>query len=282
MADENVQIEENKQLETPIDENKVEPTVDENKGEEGENKEAKVETEEQKEAKRLKEEDRQKKQGRLDRRFKNLTDKVKSANSDAASYRDMLRDITGQETPKREDYGTPEEYSDAVAEYRDKIRGPKTQVEMAERKAGEAEAEYDQALVDSWDEKIEIFAEELPDYKEVLAKSKIPMTKEMTKAILRSSVGPKIAYYLGKNPDIHYDILDMSPNEQIQAIGRLESKVQAGRSEVPVVQVDKKKPVPNAPPNGEKPKGDKAPKAKEPGQMSLEEYAKWRKAGGGN
>ena len=279
-SDETKTPEQKAEAEKKTPEAKVDDTNKDEQG--GEKKELTQEEKDQLEAdKKAKEEAKNKKQSRLDRRFRSLTDKVKSANADAASWRETLKELTGEDPPKREDFETPEEFQEAISEYREKIRGPKAQLEHAERKAAEAQGEYDKALVDSWGERVEDVLEELPDYKETVKKANIPMTEAMLKAILRSSLGPQITYYLAKNQDEAYDILDLSENEQIQAIGRLESKVQAGRNVEPEVKVEKQKKEPNPPPTGEKPKGEKQTSKKDPANMSLEEYAKWRREGGG-
>lgn len=256
---------------------KVETTSSEGE-DEGTKETAKVLTEEEKEQARLDQENRTKKQSRLDRRFKELTGKVKAKEAEVQSWREALREVTGEAPPDREDYRTPEDYNAAVEEYREKIRGPKTMLEQAERDHGKAESEYVSALVESWNDKIEAAADELPDYQKVVKAAKVPMTSVMTKAILRSPVGPHIAFYLAQNQEEAYEILDLPADEQILEIGRLESKVQSGRKVVPGKTKTKS---PNPPPSGVGPKGDIAPSKKDPKDMSLEEFTAWRKKGGG-
>lgn len=246
---------------------------------EGENKdEAKVETEEEKEQKRLKEETSNKRQNRLNRRFSELTQKVSTHKADAESWRETLREVTGEAPPDRTDFETPEDYQAAVEEYREQIRHPKAMVEQAEKEAGKAEAEYNQVLVDSWNDKIEAAAEELPDYAKIVKAAKVPVHPQTLKAILRNDFGPHIVYHLSQNQEDAYELYDLPVEEQLQEIGRLSLKVQSGRKAVPGKQKTKE---PNPLPNGEKPKGETNVSKKDPKDMSLDEFTKWRKSGGG-
>ncbi len=254
---------------------KVEPIIEG----EGENKEV-VLTEEQKEEERLKQEDKAKKQSRLDKRFKDLTTKVKVAESTVNSWRETLEELAGEAPPVKSEFKTDAEYQAAIEEYREKIRGPKTQFDQAIRETGKAEAELNKALYEAWDEKMDSIADEIPDYSEVVKKAKVPLAPATLKAILSSNVGPQIVYFLAKNQETAHELNDLTSEQQILEIGRLESKVQGGRKVVPTKNEKQKEPV-NAPPGSNVPKGEKAPSKKDPGQMNLEEYAAWRKGNKG-
>jgi len=74
--------------------------------------------------------------------------------------------------------------------------------------------------------------------------------------------------HLANNPDEARQIAMMSPIGQIRALGRIEAKLEQ-KSPVTVTK---------APPPV-KPVGQKAAITKDPGKMSDEEYAKWRRSG---
>lgn len=241
---------------------------------EGEKKEEVAKTEEQKETERVEQENREKKQSRLDRRFKDLTTKVRSAESQVHSWMETLQEITGETPPTRKDYANDAEYGEAVTDYREKIRNAKNNLANAQKEYGKVEQESDKALIEAWDDKIDTAVKEMPDYEKVVKSANVPMHPSAQKAILRSKIGPNIAYHLAKNPDIAMDLYELPIEEQILEIGRLESKVQIGRKVVPIKE--KSKEDPNPPPSGTI-KGDKHPSKKQPGDMSLEEYSEWRK-----
>lgn len=274
MADETVKNQEDTKI--PATEGVVPDVKVEKTNEEGESKEEVVLTEEQKEEERLTQDDRAKKQSRLDRRFKDLTTKVKVAESTVNSWRETLQEIAGEAPPVKSDFKTAEEYQAAIEEYREKIRGPKTQLEQAIRETGKAESELTKALYESWDEKMETIADEIPDYEAVVKRAKVPLAPATLKAILTSKIGPQIVYFLAKNQETAHDLNELTPEQQILEIGRLESKVQGGRKVVPFKTEKQKDPL-NPPPGSTVPKGEKALSKKDPGQMSLEEYTAWRK-----
>ena len=257
---------------------KVENANTEGEGEgEGEGEEVVKQIEEQKEQARIEQENHSKKQSRLDRRFKELTSKVHSREADVQSLRETLTEVTGEAPPERSDFKNPEEFRDAVDTYRDKIRGPKALLDQAEKDQGKAEAEYNKALVETWNDKVDEAVKDMPDYEKVVKAANIPMKAGVLKAVMRSPVGPQIAYYLANNQEEAHELISLTVEEQILEIGRLESKVQTGRKVAPDT---KEKASPN-PPTGSKVIGDKAPTKKSPENMSLEDYAAWRKKGGG-
>lgn len=219
-----------------------------------------------------------KKDSRLNRRFKDLTTKIRTKEADVRTWSETLAEVTGEAPPVRSDFKTPEEFKDAVDDYRDKVRSHKTNLDKAQKDLGKANAEYTSELVSAWDTKVEVATKDLPDYKKVVAASKVPFSSEVLTAIMASSKGPQIAYYLAKNEDVAYDILDLPANEQLLEIGKLESKVQSPRKAVG--EKTKTKEPPNEPPSKQI-KAEKATTKKAPGDMSLEEFQKWRKEGGG-
>lgn len=244
----------------------------------GDNTETVEKTEAEKEQEKSEQEKREKKQSRLDRRFKDLTSKVRNAESQVHSWAETLRDITGEAPPIRSEFATLEGYNDAVNDYREKIRGPKTMLEQSKRDHAKADSEFNNALIESWDDKIDAVKAEHPDYTEVVSAAKVPMHPMTQKAILRSPLGANIAYYLATNQDEALDLFDLSPEEQILEIGRLESKVQTGRKVAPATKIKQKEP---NPPAGSSVKAETPISKKDPSKMTFDEFRAWRHAGGG-
>ena len=84
---------------------------------------------------------------------------------------------------------------------------------------------------------------------------------------------------MATNQEEALDLYELSPEEQILEIGRLESKVQSGRKVVPATKSKSKEP---NPPAGSSVKADgTAPSKKDPSKMSFDEFRAWRAAGGG-
>lgn len=246
---------------------------------EGEEQEKVEKTEAEKEQEKAEHEKQEKKQSRLDRRFKDLTTKVRTAEAQVYSWSETLREITGEAPPIRSEFATAEEYQDAVNDYREKIRGPKTMLEQSQREHARADSELSNALIETWDAKIDAVKVEHPDYTEVVSAAKVPMHPMTQKAILRSPLGANIAYYLATNQDEAMDLYELSPEEQILEIGRLESKVQSGRKVVPATKTKQNEP---NPPAGSSVKAEGAASSKkDPSKMSFDEFRAWRAKGGG-
>lgn len=211
------------------------------------------------------------KRGRLQERLGEITAKRRYAEADAASTRDLIREITGKEPPKQSDYKTPDEYNAAMAEYRQVLAPYKAMQTKAERSINNVDQEYMETLGQAWDERISEVSQTHKDWREVVSASKVPLTRELTMAIMESDVGHEIAYHLAKNPEEAYDLIRLSPTGQARRIGQLEAKIQAGGIKLPQVPVSKAAP-PVVPVSGEGAK----PKPNLGSNMSLEEYRRAR------
>lgn len=161
-----------------------------------------------------------------------------------------------------------DEYVAAKAEWiaERKINETLTARERAQMAAQQERAQREMA--GTWQDRITKATAEMPDFEDVLASSDVPMTDAMQQAIMESEVGPRLAYYLASNPEEARQLAVMSPIGQIRALGRIEAKLEQ-KSPVTVTK---------APPPV-KPVGQKAAVTKDPGKMSDEEYAKWRRSG---
>lgn len=109
--------------------------------------------------------------------------------------------------------------------------------------------------------------ERYADYDTVVGNPSLPITDDMAAVIFDSDRGPEVAYHLGKNPAEAARIARLSPVAQAKELGRLEERLSAP------------KPLPKQPPAPVQPvNGIAAGGSKDPGSMSMSEYAAWRKA----
>lgn len=116
--------------------------------------------------------------------------------------------------PKREQFSTPEDYAEALADF-------KVQQKMAEREQQKQQRESKSAFEEREDEA----RSKYPDYKQVAYSDDVRITPEMADAIFSSDVGPEIAYWLGKNIDESYRISKLSPLAQAREIGKIEASL---------------------------------------------------------
>lgn len=163
-----------------------------------------------------------------------------------------------------------DQYVAAKAEYIASKKINETLTAREKQQAEQREAAERTKTADSWSKRLaQATADEtMPDFEDALASSDVPMTAPMQQAIMESDIGPRLAYYLAKNPDEAEKIAGMTPIGAIRALGRLEERLESAKPTVTPT---------NAPPPI-KPIGTRAVVNKDPGKMSDAEYAKWRKS----
>lgn len=109
--------------------------------------------------------------------------------------------------------------------------------------------------------------EKFTDYDAVTRNPSVPITPAMAEIIRDSDLGPDLAYHLGKNVTEAAKIAALPANRQAVELGKLEARLSAP------------KPLPKQPPAPVQPvSGIVAGGSRDPGKMSMAEYAAWRKA----
>lgn len=188
--------------------------------------------------------------------------------------------------PVRESFGTTEEYVAAVADYAEaKASWSAKQAVAADRAAQQKIAEQraieegQRATREAYAKRVEKAVEEYPDYKEVAESPNVMVSVPMAHAIMTSEQGPKLAYFLGKNPAEAQRIAQLPPPVQLMEMGLL-----AGRLSVPAAKAEEPAPAPqqkpavSAAPKPIKPLESKGePPTKDPSLMNMDEYAAFRK-----
>lgn len=177
---------------------------------------------------------------------------------------------TDEKEPTLDQFDSFDEYLAAKAEWiaERKINQTLTERERALRE--QQEVAYRRKVEAEWTKRITQATDEIPDFEDVVGAADVPMTDVMRETIMESDIGPKVAYFLATNPEEAYKIAGMSPIAAVRALGRIEERIVGGG-------ISTKKTTSAPPPV--KPVGAKASVKKDPGQMSDEEYAKWRKTG---
>ena len=172
-----------------------------------------------------------------------------------------------QGEPKLEDFDNFDAYIAAKAEF---IADKKINQTLTEREQRQAEERAQAArlrTVDSWNKRIATAEAEMPDFRDVIGNADVPMTAPMQQAIMESDAGPKLAYYLATHPDEAAGIAEMSPVATVRALTRIEDKLLAQ----PVARKS------NVPPPVE-PVGVKAKAERNPDDMPVKDWLKWRNA----
>lgn len=139
---------------------------------------------------------------------------------------------TPVEIPPIEQFNSPEEYADLLAER-------KAEELLARREQARAQSE----IIESYHDKEEEARNKYDDFEQVAYNPKLPITNEMAQTIQSSDVGPDMAYYLGSNPKEAERISRLSPLQQAKELGKIEAKL----AESPVVKKTSSAPAPIAP-----------------------------------
>lgn len=195
-------------------------------------------------------------------RFQRRLDRQKAARIEAETRARMLEERLAQlegrnqqpqrpaaadQPPKIGDFQDIEAYTSAVAEYKAQqiLEKRISETIQAQREANHRHQQ--EALAASWSEKVAKTANEFPDWEDVAAETDATVTDTMQRAILESDHGPRLAYYLAKNPDEAERIARMSPVRQIAEIGKLEDRVLSLK---PTAKAPSKAPAPISPVSG--------------------------------
>lgn len=118
-------------------------------------------------------------------------------------------------------------------------------------KSQQAEStQQQQKVVDAYNERIADFADEHPDFPEVVGSIAYPLSAEIQLAIMAHEKGAEIAYHLGNNDDDAFSLASIQPHLAAAAVERLASRLTAAQSQAPTqpTQPIQPKPISSAPP----------------------------------
>ncbi len=160
--------------------------------------------------------------------------------------------------PKPEEFDSQEAYEDALFQWWE----AKRQAEIQAR----SETEKITRLAQDFMQRASKFREEHPDF-DLVIQSPV-YTDTMREVILQSEEGPQLAYYLGlpENRMEAERIANMPPLLQVKELGKLAAKLSKPTKKTS-----------EAPPPINPVKGAGGPVAKNPDEMSIEEWMRWRR-----
>ena len=175
------------------------------------------------------------------------------------------RQVEQQAAPKLEQYQSIEEYLDALADFKAAQKADKV---FKEREAAERQSrqQSEQAkLHEGFTKQTEDARAVYDDFDEVVDNPDLPISQAMAEAIMRSTNGADVAYYLGKNPEQAARLASLDP---------FSAAVEIGRIAATVVRPQPRK-ASNAPPPIQ-PVGTRATPVTDPDKMSTDDWLKWR------
>lgn len=169
--------------------------------------------------------------------------------------------------PRLEDFNYDESaYQAALFEHASAEAARKVREELKR----EDEQRKQSERVKSWKARESEFRTKNPDYEDVAYYA--PINEAMADIIQESELGPQVAYYLGKNLDEARAITEMSPTQAARALGRIEAKLEKPPTPPPAP----KPAVSQAPPPPPRLEATEPAVEKDPDQMSMGDWLKWR------
>lgn len=106
--------------------------------------------------------------------------------------------------------------------------------EVSEQRARQEFAKREQA-----------FTKEVKDYQQVVYREDLRVTDAMKAEIMDSELGPEIAYYLGKNPDVADRIASLPERQSIREMVKLESRIEGEKRKAAAKKVSEAPPPPS-------------------------------------
>lgn len=178
--------------------------------------------------------------------------------------------------PSRHAIADPQAYEDALLDYAEQRaqwiarKEVRTATAEAEQRLNQSAAEQEQqAAHAAYRARVDEAKAKIADFDEVAHSPDVQVSIPMAAAILQSENGPLLQYHLGKNPQEAQRIRALAPPLQLLELGKLEARLTAPPAPKPAVSAA---PAPIKPLTGAQ-----APQ-KSPEDMSMDEYAAYRRA----
>lgn len=176
----------------------------------------------------------QTRKGRVQKRIDTLTRRLYEQQEELDALRERVSrpetNSNAQQRPHPDakkpaigDYPSYEEYIEAVADWRSGQRfQQQKQTELVQ-----AEQERTREVFDTYNDAAQAARVKYEDFEEVVGRKDLKIPQAAQAAIIEAgTLGPDIAYYLGKHPEMCYELAEMSPVRAVAAIGQIEATLQ--------------------------------------------------------
>lgn len=166
--------------------------------------------------------------------------------------------------PRLEDFNYDEgQYTQALDTYLSD-RAQKAAEQLFQSKTTEQQKQQRQQTFEASQAK---FIAEHPDYTDkVLRNPALPITDTVADVLMDSDYGPQVAYFLADNPEVAMRLSRMNERQIAREVGRIEARLAMPAPKTPS----------KAPPPPPKIEAVDSTVEKDPNQMSVEEWQRWR------
>jgi len=132
------------------------------------------------------------------------------------------------DTPKREQFESYEEFIEARADYRARKAVQEERQKQQSETQKSTEAERQKGAEVEFRKRLQATASEISDFADVMENAgDIYITNGMRDAIQESPLGPRILYEIAKNPQEAERLAGLSPSAAAREIGKIEARLEA-------------------------------------------------------
>lgn len=210
----------------------------------------------------------------IQKRISELVRQRKEAEAEAARVKARLAEFEAQQqkdageaqkAPALADFESYDDYVVALAEYKAAETFRRQQKQASAKQQEILEQRRQAALAQEWQAKVAEARATLPDFDAVAFREDVVISDAVRDALLDSDMGARLAYHLGKNPDMAARLSVLPPVSVAREIGRLEATLASQPVTTPTKAPEPPKPV----------KGS-ASAEKDPDKMTDAEWFAWR------
>lgn len=172
--------------------------------------------------------------GRVQKRIDTLTRRLYEQQEELDALRDRVSkpqtDSSAQQRPRSDakkpaigDFPSYEQYIEALADWR---AGQRFQ-EQRQAELVQAEQERTREVFETYNDAAQAARVKYEDFEEVVGRKDLKIPQAAQAAVIEAGpLGPDIAYYLGKHPELCYELAEMSPMRAVATIGQIEAQLQ--------------------------------------------------------
>lgn len=165
----------------------------------------------------------------FDKRIGELTRKRRDAEREAEYWREQAMKKPVEPPKAEEPLKTLADFDYDESAYQQHLfaKARAEAVEEARRVLKDEQSQQTtQQKIRTFKQKESEFSRKIDDYSDVVTNPNLPITQPMFDVAVEMDNGPEVLYYLGKNPDMAYEIANMSPLAAARELGRIEEKLQ--------------------------------------------------------
>lgn len=144
--------------------------------------------------------------------------------------------------PKEEDFKTLGEYLEALADWKTEQKFQTIRQQIAAEEEKETQLSAQQALVKSYNERVDAARERYDDFDDFAFKENIPIYDGVKAIIMQDPNGVDLQYYLARNPKVARDLMAMPVELAMARAGAIAAQLGTTETEAPSSSSDEEEP----------------------------------------